>query len=59
VASDAPKASRVEEGNAPKPKRKTLVFFGDSLTAGYGLDIAAAYPSLLQQRIDMKVLPPH
>jgi acyl-CoA thioesterase-1 len=33
---------------------KNIVFFGDSLTAGYGLDSAAtdAYPALIQQKID-------
>ncbi len=33
---------------------RTLVFFGDSLTAGYGLDdpTSESYPALVQQRID-------
>ena len=33
---------------------RTLVFFGDSLTAGYGLDDPAseAYPALIQQKLD-------
>ena len=32
---------------------KTILCFGDSITAGYGLDDSAdAYPSLLQQKID-------
>ncbi len=33
---------------------KNVVFFGDSLTAGYGLESAAtdAYPALIQQKID-------
>ncbi len=39
---------------------KTLVFFGDSLTAGYGLDDPDdAYPSLIQQKIDEARLPWH
>jgi acyl-CoA thioesterase-1 len=39
---------------------KTLVFFGDSLTAGYGLDDPdEAYPSLIQQKIDEARLPWH
>jgi acyl-CoA thioesterase-1 len=29
----------------------TVVFLGDSLTAGYGLDADQAYPSLVQQRL--------
>lgn len=31
---------------------KTVIFFGDSLTAGYGVDPAEAYPALIQQKID-------
>lgn len=30
---------------------KNILIFGDSLTAGYGLPAAQAYPSLLQQRL--------
>jgi acyl-CoA thioesterase-1 len=33
--------------------KKTILFFGNSLTAGYGLeDPATAFPALIQQRID-------
>jgi len=39
---------------------KTIVFFGDSLTAGYGLnDPAQAFPALIQQKIDAAGLPYH
>jgi acyl-CoA thioesterase-1 len=31
---------------------KTLLFFGDSLTAGYGVDPDEAYPALVQRKID-------
>lgn len=31
---------------------KTLLFYGDSLTAGYGLDPGEAYPALIQQKFD-------
>lgn len=37
---------------APAVKRPQVVVFGDSLTAGLGLDPAQAYPALLQQHID-------
>jgi acyl-CoA thioesterase-1 len=39
--------------------RRTLVFFGDSLTAGYGLDNpdAEAYPALIQRKINAERLP--
>ena len=33
-------------------KMKTIVFFGNSLTAGYGVDPTEAYPALLQHTID-------
>jgi acyl-CoA thioesterase I len=35
----------------------TIVFFGNSLTAGYGLDPSESFPSLLQQKIDSLKLP--
>ena len=33
-------------------KKKTIVFFGNSLTAGYGLDEHESFPSLIQERLD-------
>lgn len=33
-------------------KTKNILFFGTSLTAGYGLDPTEAYPALIQNRID-------
>jgi len=30
---------------------KVIVFFGDSLTAGFGLDRAQAFPALIQEKI--------
>ena len=37
--------------------KKTIVFFGNSLTAGYGLSPSQAFPALLQQKIDSLNLP--
>ncbi len=31
---------------------KTILFFGDSITAGYGLDPSLAFPALIQAKID-------
>jgi acyl-CoA thioesterase I len=31
---------------------KTILFFGNSLTAGYGLEPSQAFPALIQQKID-------
>lgn len=43
---------------APKNERvKTIVFFGNSLTAGYGLEPDQAFPALIQERIDSLGLP--
>ena len=42
-------------GDAKPPK--TIVFLGDSLTAGLGLDVAEAYPSLIQSNLDSLGLP--
>jgi acyl-CoA thioesterase-1 len=33
-------------------KKKTILFFGNSLTAGYGVDPSEAYPALIQDKID-------
>src|SRR4051795_9457735 len=36
----------------PKAATKTILFFGNSLTAGYGLDPTQAFPAQIQNRID-------
>ena len=33
-------------------KKKTIVFFGNSLTAGYGLSPSQAFPAVIQKKID-------
>lgn len=35
-------------------QKKNILFFGNSLTAGYGLDPELAFPNLIQQKIDEK-----
>jgi acyl-CoA thioesterase-1 len=42
-------------GATPMPG--VVLFLGDSITAGYGLDISQAYPALIQQKIDAKSWP--
>ena len=42
-------------GAAPIPR--VVLFLGDSITAGYGLDITQAYPALIQEKIDAKNWP--
>src|SRR5690242_21936827 len=36
----------------PSATRPAVLFFGTSLTAGYGIDPQQAYPALTQQKID-------
>ena len=36
---------------------KTLVFFGDSLTAGLGVDLAEAYPARIGEKLKQAALP--
>jgi acyl-CoA thioesterase I len=47
-------ASDDRSGESP---RQNILVLGDSLSAGYGLDISESYPSILQNRIDEKELP--
>jgi acyl-CoA thioesterase-1 len=37
---------------SPAKEKKTILFFGNSLTAGYGVDPSEAYPALIQDKID-------
>lgn len=41
----------------PKSAVKTILFFGNSLTAGYGLEPAQAFPALIQNKIDSLSIP--
>ncbi len=57
---DAPKKlqeTTESDGNldsvvAPESSNKVILFFGDSLTAGYGLELEEAFPALIQNRLD-------
>ena len=49
--------SHVQKEITALPAKKNIVFFGNSLTAGYGLDPLEAFPSLIQARIDSLRLP--
>ena len=63
--SDAPKSDNTSKSIETETKTtvetttfKRIVFFGDSLTAGYGLDdVEHAFPGLIQQKIDSLGLP--
>lgn len=47
---NAPETRPTEEG------KKVIVFFGNSITAGYGLDPTEAFPALIQEIIDSTAL---
>src|SRR6188768_2722358 len=56
------KTGNVNQNNAAKDsvtvkKKKTIVFFGNSLTAGYGLSPSQAFPAIIQKKIDSLGLP--
>jgi len=44
---------------APQSEKtqKIILFFGNSLTAGMGLDVEEAFPALIQKKIDSSALP--
>ncbi len=46
-----------ESGIPATAKKKNILFFGNSLTAAYGLDPSKGYVALLQQRLDSLALP--
>jgi acyl-CoA thioesterase I len=56
-----PGISKPPSGSAdttiPKATTKTILFFGNSLSAGYGVDPSEAFPALIQQKIDSMDLP--
>jgi acyl-CoA thioesterase-1 len=50
----APQKQEEAKGNPidSSTKKKNILFFGNSLTAGYGVDPSEAYPALIQDKID-------
>ena len=45
-------SNKTGQGATSKEAVKNILFFGNSLTAGYGLEPAQAFPSLIQNKID-------
>jgi len=41
----------------PVQDEKVILFLGDSLSAGFGLDVEDAFPSLIQKKIEQEKLP--
>ena len=50
-------AAESKPGVTETQEMKTILFFGNSLTAGYQLDPAEAFPALIQEKIDSLNLP--
>lgn len=51
------KTDGAAEAAATRPGAQYILFFGTSLTAGYGLDPEEAYPAIIQKKIDSLNLP--
>ena len=52
--STTPQSAASPEGSSPDSTAsdKVILFFGNSLTAGYGLEPSEAFPALIQHRLD-------
>lgn len=51
---DTDETSTTEETTVTETNdsNKKILFFGDSLTAGYGLEVSQAFPAVIQEKID-------
>ncbi len=49
---DAKTETKNSMEKSPAEEKRTIVFLGNSLTAGYGLDPSQAFPALIQKKID-------
>ncbi len=52
VVEEAPVVTESAPAKAPVVALRRILFFGNSLTAGLGLDPAQAFPALIQDKID-------
>ncbi len=57
VKQEARPATASDETPQKETATKTILFFGNSLTAGYGLEPDQAFPALIQHRIDSLGMP--
>ncbi|RYZ47384.1 MAG: arylesterase, partial [Chitinophagaceae bacterium] len=51
-ATTTQQAADTTQSTTAKTEKENLLFFGNSLTAGYGLETSQAFPALIQQKID-------
>src|SRR5438105_3203407 len=55
--ADAPAPQRATTPSAaPRDDRPAIVAFGDSLSAGFGVDAGLSYPDFLQKELDRRGL---
>ena len=57
VSTDSARANAVSSGSHAVAGRRTVLFVGTSLTAGFGVGADVGYPAVLQQMIDSAGLP--
>ncbi|MEM8927209.1 MAG: arylesterase [Bacteroidota bacterium] len=54
-SEEGPLSNTTDEGTSQviaETTTKVILFFGDSLTAGYGIELEEAFPALIQERLD-------
>ncbi len=51
-AAQSEKQVPVSKDTTVTEKKKTIIFYGNSLTAGYGLSPSQAFPAIIQRKID-------
>ncbi|MBI3682545.1 MAG: arylesterase [Acidobacteria bacterium] len=52
LAVRAAEPPTAQSGTGGGAERKSVLFFGDSLTAGFGIDPSQAFPALIQEKIN-------
>jgi acyl-CoA thioesterase-1 len=57
ATEESKQPANADSATAPASGEKNIIFFGNSLTAGYGLEPTEAFPALVQQKIDSLKLP--
>jgi len=57
VAKNDAEVSKINTNTEDKKTNKKILFFGDSLTAGYQLNEEESFPSLIQEKINSAGLP--
>jgi len=58
ASTDSPQSASTADSTSTTSNKKAILFFGDSLTAGYGLDDPSdAFPGVIQRKIDSLKLP--